>query len=424
MSQTLSSSSPRPEPIGSPEQLGVLRLSRVAGAILVLMPLAIWLANRSTPLLLGLAAATCLVAVLVFGRTEQALARLRALLCDPIGLAVACFLLWALISLAWSHHPRASFAVWGELALPIVFAVVIAASRLFAPSPMLRRLLALSIILASALIVTELASGMSQRVALAVGKQQTFVFNRPVLVCLLLTVPTLHGLLRPPAGTTLDRILALLLVVAVGVAIFRSESEAAKLGLIIVALCWLPSLLLPRFVLAATAAAFVAAMAIAPVLGPVADRVIPKSFHEEIKSANSRARVDIWLSFGDAARARPLIGAGFGTSATMIEHPVFREVAPEHQVLLGAGHAHNMPLQAWAETGAIGAGLLTLAGLLLLWRMRRLPAGELAPRLAVFAAAFVVAAVGHGAWQGWWIAGLGATVLWFGPASAGARRGR
>lgn len=72
-----------------------------------------------------------------------------------------------------------------------------------------------------------------------------------------------------------------------------------------------------------------------------------------------------------------------------------------------------MPLQAWAETGALGAGLLTLAGLLLLARLRRRPAAELAPRLAMFAAAFSIAAVGHGAWQGWWIAALGAAILWF-----------
>ena len=33
--------------------------------------------------------------------------------------------------------------------------------------------------------------------------------------------------------------------------------------------------------------------------------------------------------------------------------------------------------------------------------------------LALFAGAFSVASVAHGAWQGWWIAALAAAVVWF-----------
>lgn len=77
-----------------------------------------------------------------------------------------------------------------------------------------------------------------------------------------------------------------------------------------------------------------------------------------------------------------------------------------------------MPLQAWAETGVIGIGVLTLAGLLLLLRLSQLPASEMAPRLALFSGAFAISVVGHGAWQGWWIAVLGASILWFGSSCA------
>jgi O-antigen ligase len=73
-----------------------------------------------------------------------------------------------------------------------------------------------------------------------------------------------------------------------------------------------------------------------------------------------------------------------------------------------------MPLQVWAETGL--AGVLVALGLLLWGVVRplsRLEARRLAPRFAAFAAILAVALVGHGAWQGWWLALLGATIIWF-----------
>ncbi len=91
--------------------------------------------------------------------------------------------------------------------------------------------------------------------------------------------------------------------------------------------------------------------------------------------------------------------------------------------MLAVGHPHSAPMQAWVETGAVGALLLTLAGLLLLWRLRHFTARDLAPRLALVAASFAIAAVAHGAWQGWWIATLVIAALWLlVPESAAARR--
>jgi O-antigen ligase len=378
-----------------------------------------WLANRSAPLMLGLAAAFFLGAALLSEQAAACTARLRRQLVAPVALALAAFLAWTLISIGWSHKPWASLQAWGELVLPIVFALAIAASGQWRPTPPLLRALALAIIVASVLMMIELASGMSQRTALGTGKMMTFVFNRPAIVLLLLTVPTVHALWSRPAGW-LDRALAASLVAVVLVLVFRSDSEAAKLGVMVLVLCWALAAMTPRIALAVTALAFVLTMAVAPVLGPTAEKLVPSFVLNRLDVLSAQARIDIWDSFGEVARARPVAGAGFGTSATMHEHPVAAEVSTEHRTLLGVGHPHDMPLQAWAETGVIGAGLLTLAGLLLLARLRHMPAAELAPRLALFAAAFSVATVGHGAWQGWWIAILAAATLWFG---AGRRAG-
>lgn len=391
------------------------RALRIAGAVcFVLMPLVMWLANRSAPLMLGLSAAAFLGAGLLAEPASATLARLRALPATPLALVVAAFLAWALVSIGWSHKAIQSLQTWAELALPMAFALAIAVSGKWRPTPALLRALAATIIVAAGLLVFELASGLSQRAALGTGKMMGFVFNRPTIVLFLLAVPVVHGLWSGPSSRpTLDRLLAAILTLAVAVLVVRAESGAARLGFAVLSLCWLLASVAPRLASALVAGVFVLTMAIAPVLGPSAERFLPSLVLDRFNAMTGQARIDIWQSFGEVARARPLAGAGFGSSATMHEHPVAAEVSPEHRTLLAASHPHDMPLQAWAETGVVGAGLLTLAGLLLLARLRRLPAAEQAPRLALFAAAFSIATVGHGAWQGWWIAGLGAAILLF-----------
>ncbi|WP_377847019.1 O-antigen ligase family protein [Bosea sp. UC22_33] len=394
------------------------RLIGIGVALMVLMPVAMWLANRSSTLLLGLAVIPFAAVLILSGRTGELVGRMGRLLVTPPGLALAAFLAWALISILWSHAPLASLRAWGELALPIVFALAIAASGVFRPQPAWLRALALAIILACLLAMLELTSGLSQRAALGIGKLASFVFNRPAITALILAVPTIHGLWNLPGARRSDRILAVVLALAVTALALRSESSSARLGVAVCALCWGLSALWPRLTLTAAGCAFLLAMAVAPVLGVAAQNWLPSLILNRFAVMTGQARIDIWQSFGEVARARPIVGAGFGTSATMHEHPVAKEVSPAHRELLAASHPHDMPLQAWAETGVVGAGLLVLAGLLMLGRLRRLPAREMAPRLALFAGAFAIAVVGHGAWQGWWIAVLGASILWFGPGVA------
>ena len=80
------------------------RLYAAGGVLLAVMPLAMVLANRSSPLICGLAALAFLA-----GRWAEDAAALRRHLLGPLrtplaGAALA-FLAWALISLAWSPFP-------------------------------------------------------------------------------------------------------------------------------------------------------------------------------------------------------------------------------------------------------------------------------------------------------------------------------
>jgi len=388
------------------------RLAALGSALLVAMPLVMWIANRSAPLVLALATVAFVAAGLTAEGWRPAWRRLAAILRSPIGLALGGFALLALVSLAWSHRPAQGLAAWGEFVLPMACGAAIMASGRFRPGRRFARALAGAIIVAIVFMMAELATGLSLRATLEIGRHQSFIFNRPVLTCLMLSAAAFALLRGGAVATRWDAAWLGLLVLAVAWACFGSESGAAGLGFLVMVGVGLTARFAPQFALVAVAAGFAATMALAPVAGRLGDAVLPASLHERLANSHSRDRVDIWLTFGEAALARPLLGTGFGTSPTLDRHPVAAEVSPPRRTLLAVGHPHNAPLQAWVETGALGAGLLTFAGLACLARLRRLAAADLAPRLALFAGAFAIASVAHGAWQGWWIAALAAAALW------------
>lgn len=387
-------------------------IERIGAGLLVALPLAMWLANRSAPLLLGLSAIAFLAALWLRGGLRELFDRMRGALTRPIGLALVAFLLWSLISLGWSHAPMQGLAMWGEFALPLLCGLVVAAAGGLRPDILLSRALAIAIILASVLIMIELASGLSQRAQLGIGRPYGFIFNRPVLTCVVLLAAALPPLLHRGPVWRADRALAIASAAIVGALTIAADSGAAVLGFAILLSVWMLALLAPRLTLAAVALGFVATMALAPVLGLLTNAALPPALHTTLAQSHTRERVAIWLSFGEAIRARPLLGSGFGASATLDKHPVAARVAPAHREMLAVGHPHSAPMQAWVETGIIGAVCLVFAGLALLWRLRRLSARDLAPRLALFSTAFGVASVAHGAWQGWWIAALAAGAAW------------
>jgi exopolysaccharide production protein ExoQ len=265
-----------------------------------------------------------------------------------------------------------------------------------------------AVALACASMLFELASGMTLRRAIGV-RTATYIFNRPVLTIVMLAPPLLLWLEGRRNGRLAQALLLTLIAVTAG----TSESGSAVLGIIAVVTAYCAARVLPRVTLAALALATVAALGTAPVIGDIAQRAIPAAVHGELTSSHSRDRVEIWRSFGAAIRAAPVVGSGFGSSPKLGSVSDKAEVPPELHVLLGAGHPHNAAIQIWAELGVVGALLAAMVLFLTLRELSRLPRGSYAAALAFVAGAASVALVGHGAWQGWWAASLGAAVIWF-----------
>jgi O-antigen ligase len=400
------------EPATNPRRDG---LTSLATSLLVLMPLVVWVANRAAPLVLSLCALLLLAASWSGGRLPHDLARLRDRLTSRTGLALLAFLGFALFSILWSHQPWRSLRVFGELLVPLVAGGLVALlwpgqSRRGTRSRIALMLMACALMLACGLVIIELRTGMALRNALGM-KSFSYIFNPVMISYLLLGFPVLDGLWRTQDG--LARGLAVALAGVLAFAIIASESGAAVFGLIIGILAWLSARVLPRLTVCALTAGFVAFLALAPVMGEILDDALPPAAHEGMKNAHSRDRVDIWLSFGEAVRARPLTGAGFGTSAVYDSHPVALEVSAKRRVLLGVGHPHSLPVQIWAEMGVIGALLAALVFLGVMAKLARFKPERRAAPLAMVATALAIATVGHGAWQAWWVAAIAASACWF-----------
>ena len=389
------------------------RMYAAGGALLAAMPLAMVLANRSSPLVVGLAA----LAFLAGRWAEDASALRRALLSPlrtPLAGAALTFLTWALVSLAWSPFEAASLRVLGEFIPTLLAAYLLAClapGRIPAFAP---RLGAIAVALAGLLIAVDLASDLALERALG-RRVAAFVHNRPALTLDLVAGPLALVLWKDRA-----RGLAAATLAFASLGVVRSISGAAQLGLLAGAAMATLALSLPRRVgIGLAGLGLGLALVLAPVEGDLLARAMPEAAHERLVQSSSRARVAIARSFGAAVAADPWRGVSVGISARFAETAVAQTVPPEMRVLLGVGHPHNSFLQVWAELGLPGAILAALTAMLMLARIARLPRPDRAAALGLVACAASIAFVEHNGWAAWWTAGLGAAITWMRAAPRG-----
>lgn len=387
------------------------RLNLAGAALLAAMPLAMALANRSSPLVVGLAALAFLAAAL----SEDAPGTMRTLarpLAGPAGLAALAFLAWCLVSFAWSPFPALSWRTAREFGPTLAAAYILA--RL-APGRLPAWVLPgaiLSVALASLYVALGLLGGLPVQKALG-QRVADFVFNRPALTLMLVAGPLALVAIRRGA-----RLAGAALLVFAALGILVSVSGAAKMGLLAGLAVFLLARLLPaRIATGLVGLGLVLCVALAPIEGDLLTRFMPEAAHERLVQSSSRARVAIARSFGATVADDPWRGAGYGTAARFAETPAAGRIDPELREMLAVGHPHNSFLQIWAELGLPGAFLAALLLMLALAPLAGWPPDARATALGLVAAAAAVAFVEHGAWQAWWTAGLGAAISWLREAS-------
>lgn len=363
---------------------------------------------------LGFAPLTALVALLL---APLAIPRLRP---RWYMLGILAFFVWAAITATWSPRQQplfvfdfaqGDFAVRSEtlkvgLLVPAAAILITAASRLNEA----RRTRILRI------------SGWAFAVQLVIVLLLA-IFEQPVLDFLTRWIPD-----QSEGVQNISRNNLIMALVTPFLVMFLIENRKpwAAIGLLVAVVLVVGGIVMWRGVHGGLLAMIAAAMAVAiiavwrtsgfRILGvglallvwtaPMLFGVLALNADANTASTSSEWRLAIWERVIEITAERPFEGSGVGVLRTI------RETIPEGPFegqLLVPNHAHNMLLQLWAETGAIGAALLAVALVLAAWR---LPSPEklglAAPRLAGLAGgAAAIACVSFDLWNEWWWALVG-----------------
>lgn len=398
-----------PDSFGSAGQTRLAhRLWHASALVLAVTPVGMVIAHRSSPAFIGVSAALALAAVMAEGRMRQFLREAASDLTSPLAIGVLIFFGWCFASIGWSEFKMTSLIGFGEFWLPIAAVFVLSLTLARHIPPRMFTILTGAFLLACIMILVELWTDLALRRAVGL-RADSFIFNRPVLTLLMLVPPLIAWYLGQKSRGWLYGLGLLIVLTATAL---QSESNAAVLGLIVIGLAVPFAWYAPRLTCGLAAIAFLAALGISPIFGPVTNHLIPKSMHRTLASGHSRERVALWTSFGAAVRKQPYLGGGFNVSPHMAETTVAQKVPIKQRRMLAIGHPHNAALQIWTELGAVGAVLALGIIFMILYYVALQPHPIGSVSLALIAGAAPVALVGHGAWQGWWAASLGSAIIW------------
>ncbi|MGO4524279.1 O-antigen ligase family protein [Microvirga sp. 2MCAF35] len=394
-----------------------VHMDNIGHGLIVLLPIAMAAANRSSPLFLACAAFCVLASRLASGAIRLDRSAFGTI---PTGVAflVLCGIAYPLISLAWAIRPDLGLFSWGEAVLPAVSSAVLIVGWRAAPPPRwMAGALAATMLITAGLITVELLLDFPLRRLLS-HRIDGFIYNRPVVTLLLLLAPVLVLV-----GFRRNRMFCLPLLFLVVATILLSDSEAAKLGLLTAtgtfALSYAPFIWVRRLL----TIALLGLIWMQPFFGSVM-RSVPDTVIEATKAGHSRERIALWQAFSDVTHHYPVFGTGFGSSPQMGSHPVAANIDRAYRQMLRIGHPHNAFLQVWVELGAVGALLLSALILWILSCLSRASADIRRVGLMTLMMASAIALVSHGAWQGWWIAAvaLAAALLTLRPVQSNPTR--
>jgi exopolysaccharide production protein ExoQ len=372
----------------------------------VLLPLLMAPASKSSPLLLGIAAALALAAAISNGDLTLAKRVLASWAAHPAALISFLLIAFMAVSVFWAHDRVSSLNQLLQFLIPLLCGLALAIA-FPGVAPRNRALFwAGAIFLTALIVVIDILTGLHLR-KLTGGRVTEFSYNRAIVTLMLIAWPMLALIVARKQW------LLLAMLVPLGLAVWVGESGAAVLALLIGVLVLPIAWLFPGLTRRLGLMLVLLTLATAPFIGTLSSRVLGQGFHQTLQGAHSSERVSIWLSFEEAAQKRWLIGNGFGSSIAMDKAPVAREVTAARVEMLGASHPHNAALQLWVELGISGAAL---AAILVVFLFRAI--GQAAPLLQPFlltwiAVVFGVGLVSHGAWQAWWVAAIAASAVGF-----------
>ena len=228
-----------------------------------------------------------------------------------------------------------------------------------------------------------------------------------LLAALLWPVMLLGTLVARPRWQRLS--IWLTVAMAVG-AIGLSDQATSKMAVILGAAIWLAASLLPR----ATRPLLIALWLASTLLVlPAALLAYRGEAYDAPLSFSAKHRVVIWGVTAEKALEHPIVGIGTGRTAALDESlsPMVKYAAGTTLPIATNRHAHNIFLQTWYETGAIGAILLLLAGLPVIAWIAGAPPRTQPLLAAAFASAVMSASFSYSLLAAWFLATFAITAL-------------
>lgn len=202
------------------------------------------------------------------------------------------------------------------------------------------------------------------------------------------------------------RVLLLMCLSPAPIAIFASAHETSKVALIGSALVWLVHLVLPRFTKPLLPALWVGAfIAVIPAAQLAYHQGLQRS---EWLPPSAQHRVVIWGVTSSKVAEAPVFGSGVGTARELGHKDLEKQsLEPGTPFRQSTGwHAHNVYLQAWFETGAVGVVLMCAIGLLVLRGIGQAQQPIRGALYSAFAANALLGAFSFSLWANWFLSSL------------------
>lgn len=391
-------------------------LARLALATLLATPFATGLSRNIAFPMLILATALLLAAFVRksgwhAARRSVSKRALGGMLQPSAALLAVATLAFALASLGWSPVPERGFGAVAQTSVAAVAAYVcclfLARNIDFHSWPIWA--LPISLAATCLLILLELTFNSPVRSALG-ASIETFRLNRSA-VALALLLP----LMFLDVGSRTRLVAAVLVAALIVWTVFQSDSESAKLAIIVIVAVALLSLVLEARVLVLTIGTVaIASHILAPAIAILLYRMITPEAVASLSSIFTThtahfIRLEIWWAYAQEILNAPLFGKGL--QASFWARDIYEGENPVMLRGLSYGHPHNASIQTWYELGL--AGVMLTAGLLILLLRQVLRMDESAMRATavIIAVVWSVAYVSHGAWQGWWWALVGIVAI-------------
>jgi hypothetical protein len=247
---------------------------------------------------------------------------------------------------------------------------------------------------------------------------QPYLLNHSITAATMVLWPALLALKSLKITRSL-RSLLLLGLLPLLVAILRSEHATSKLALLGSTAIFLLYRAVPALSRRLTMTSWVVASLL----------VVPITFvlfAQHMYTApwlfpSAQQRIVIWGYTSKQVARAPILGAGI--AATRVYHKTEggpgAPLAPGSEIALDIGwHSHNIFLQMWYETGAVGALFLLTVGLLILRSFAGAPAAAQPFLWSAFAACGLIGSSSFSLWAPWFMAAFGLVAIFAGLAVA------